>query len=342
MMLDLQETTEAPPHVALLQMMTGYWVSQSVYVAAKLGIADLLGDGPKHHEVLATATHTHSPSLYRLLRALASVGVFSETTPGSFGLTPNAALLQSDAPHSMRALAVMYGEEQYQAWGDMLKSVATGDTAFDRVFGTSYFPYLAGHPESNETFNQAMTGWSALLDAAVLAAYDFSQFQTMVDVGGGYGRLLAAILRTYPRMRGVLFDQPHVVAGAGALLRESGVTERCETVGGDFFVELPRGADAYVLAQIVHDWDDQRSLTILKTCRRAIGPTGKLLLVEMVIAPGNESDFGKFLDLHMLANVGGRERTEAEYRTLLAEAGFRLTVVVPTQAGSSVVEAIPA
>lgn len=336
-----RETTETTPHVVLLQMMTGYWVSQSVYIAAKLGIADLLGDGPKQFEALASITQTHSQSLYRLLRALASVGVFSESTPGFFELTPKAALLQSDAPHSMRGLAVMYGEEQYQAWGDMLKSVATGDTAFERVFGTSYFPYLAGHPESDETFNQAMTAWSAQLDAAVLAAYDFSQFQTVVDVGGGHGRLLAAILRAHPRMRGVLFDQPHVVAGAGALLRERGVTERCETVGGDFFVELPRGADAYVLAQIVHDWDDQRSLTILKNCRRVIAPSGKLLLVEMVIAPGNEPDFGKFLDLHMLALVGGRERTEAEYRTLLAEAGFRLTTTVPTQAGSSVVEAIP-
>jgi hypothetical protein len=226
-MPDLRETTEMPPHVALLQMMTGYWVSQSVYIAAKLGIADLLGNGPMHHEALATATHTHSQSLYRLLRALASVGVFSETTPGSFGLTPNATLLQSGAPQSMRALAIMYGEEQYQAWGDMLKSVATGETAFERLFGTGYFPYLAGHPEANDTFNQAMTGWSALLDAAVLAAYDFSQFETIVDVGGGYGRLLAAILHTYPRMQGVLFDQPHVVAGAGSLLRESGVIERC-------------------------------------------------------------------------------------------------------------------
>jgi hypothetical protein len=223
----------------------------------------------------------------------------------------------------------------------MLSSVRTGQTAFERVFGTKYFSYLAQHPEANETFNQAMTGWSAQLDQAVLAAYDFSQFGTVMDIGGGYGRLLATILRAHPTVRGVLFDQPHVVAGATALLQEAGVNGRCEVVGGDFFVEVPRKGDAYILSQIVHDWNDQRSLAILKTCRRAIAPTGKLLLVEMVIAPGNQTDFGKFLDLHMLALVGGRERTEAEYRTLLAKAGFQLTKVVPTQTGSSVVEATP-
>ncbi len=339
--MDVRKATESPPQVALLQMMTGYWVSQSVYIAAKLGIADVLQAGPKHYEELAAVAQVHAPSLYRVLRALASVGVFSERADGFFELTPTAALLQTTAPHSMRALAIMYYEEHYRAWGDMLQSVVTGGMAFDRVFGMSYFPYLAQHPESNEIFNQAMTGWSAQLDRAVLAAYDFSPFGTVVDVGGGYGRLLAAILSAYPHMHGILFDQPHVVVGAGVLLQGAGVNERCTTVGGDFFVEVPRGGDAYILAQIVHDWDDGRSLTILKNCRRALGPAGKLLLVELVIAPGNASDLGKFLDLHMLALLGGKERTAAEYRALLAEAGFTLTTIVPTQAGTSVVEAIP-
>lgn len=340
MTTDRRETTAVPPQVALLQMMTGYWVSQSVYIAAKLGIADLLSAGPRHYEALAAATQTHAPSLYRLLRALASIGAFREAEAGCFELTPTAAPLQSATPNSMRTLAVMYCEEQYRAWSDMLNSVQTGQTAFERVFGTSYFSYLAQHQEANATFNQAMTGWSAQLDQAVLAAYDFSQFGTVVDIGGGYGRLLTTILRAHPTVRGVLFDQPHVVTGATALLQDAGVNGRCDVVGGDFFVEVPRDGDAYILAQIVHDWDDQRSIDILKTCRRAIAPNGKLLLVEMVIAPGNQPDFGKFLDLHMLALVGGRERTQAEYRTLLAEAGFQLTNVVPTQAGSSVVEAI--
>jgi hypothetical protein len=338
---NIHETAATPPHVALLQMMTGYWVSQSIYVAAKLGIADLLGGGPRHHQSLAGATHTHAPSLYRLLRALASVGVFRETEPGCFDLTPTAALLQSTNPESMRALAVMYCEEQYRAWSDMFTSVQTGRTAFERVFGTSYFSHLAQHPESNETFNQAMTAWSAQLDHAVLSAYDFSQFGTVVDIGGGYGRLLTSILHAHPGMRGVLFDQPHVIAGASELLRATGVDARCELVSGDFFAEVPRNGDAYILSQIVHDWDDERCLAILTTCRRAIAPSGRLLVVELVIAPGNDPDFGKFLDLHMLALVGGRERTQSEYRDLLGEAGFQVTRVVPTAAGASVVEAVP-
>jgi O-methyltransferase domain/Dimerisation domain len=337
---NIPEANAAPPQVALLQMMTGYWVSQSVYIAAKLGLADLLLAGPEQYTALAAASRTHPPSLYRLLRALASVGVFRETEAGWFELTPTAALLRSDNPNSMRALALTYCEEQYRTWGDMLKSVETGDTAFDRVFGTSYWSYLTRHPEANETFNQAMTNWSAQLDQAVLAAYDFSQFNTLVDVGGGYGRLLATILRAHPRLRGVLFDRPQVVEGAVSSLKDAGMSERCATVGGDFFEDVPPG-DAYILSQIVHDWDDERSLRILKTCRRAIAPTGKLLVVELVIAPGNQPDFGKLLDLHMLAMAGGRERTEAEYRTLLAGAGFRLTQVAATQAGASVIEAVP-
>ena len=330
-----------PPQVAMLRMMTGYWVSQSVYVAAKLGLADLLSDGPRSHQELATAARAHAPALYRLLRALASVGVFAETDPGSFALTPAAALLRTDTPDSMRALAIMYGEEQYRAWGDMLRSVQTGEVAFERMFGTSYFAYLAQQPASNETFNRAMTGWSARLDQAILAAYDFSPFDTVVDVGGGHGRLLGAVLRAHPGLRGVLFDQPHVVDEAGPQLREAGVADRCRIVGGDFFREVPAGGDLYILAQIVHDWDDERASTILRSCRRAIGPTGRLLLAEMVIAPGDAPDIGKFLDLHMLALLGGRERTEAEYRALLAAAGFDLTTVLPTPTGTSLVEAIP-
>jgi SAM-dependent methyltransferase len=322
-------------------MMTGYWISQSIYIAAKLGIADLLRDGPKACEELASATQTDAPSLYRLLRALASVGVFSETDYGIFALTLPAALLQTDAPNSMRALAIMYCEEQYQAWGDMLKSVQTGKISFDQVFGMSYFPYLAQHPEADETFNQAMNGWSAQVSQALAAAYDFSPFRTIVDVGGGYGRLLAAILSAYPSTNGVLFDQSHVVAGAKPLLEMANVAERCQIVGGDFFEEVPTGGDAYILAQIVHDWDDVRSVAILKNCRRAIKPTGKLLIVEMVIAPGNAPDLGKFLDLHMLALLGGQERTEAQYQSLLSLSGFDLVAIIPTQSGASVVEAIP-
>lgn len=334
-------TGAVPPPATLLQMMTGYWVSQALYVAAKLGVADLLAAGPRPVEELAAATQTDAPSLRRVLRALASVGVFTEARPGTFALTPLAALLRTGTPDSMRALAIMYAEEQYRAWGDLLHSVQTGETAFERRFGTSYFAYLAQHPEADRVFNEAMTGWTTQLVGAVVDAYDFSPFKTIADVGGSYGTLLAAMLRSNPAARGILFDQPHVVAAAGEQLVVAGVAERCTTVGGDFFVEVPAGGDAYVLAQILHDWDDERSVAILRQCRRAMPAHGKLLVIELVLPPGEEPFFGKWLDLHMLVLLGARERTATEYDALFRAAGFALARVVPTAAGPSVVEAVP-
>jgi hypothetical protein len=248
----------SPPPATLLQMMTGYWVSQALHVAAKLGIADLLADGPVDCEDLAAATDTHAPSLQRVLRALASVGVFTEVSPGSFALTPLAELLRTETPGSMRALAIMYAEEQYRAWGELLHSVRTGEMAFDHQFGMGYFEYLAQHPEADRVFNEAMTGWTHQLVGAVMDTYDFSPFKTIVDVGAGYGALLTAILRSNPGTRGVLFEQPHVVASAEEQLVAAGVADRCTFVGGDFFAAVPTGGDAYVLSQILHDWDDER------------------------------------------------------------------------------------
>jgi hypothetical protein len=330
----------APLSPVLLQMMTGYWVSQALYVAAKLGVADLLAEGPRSVEALAVATQTDAPSLHRVMRALASVGVFTEARPRTFALTPLAALLRTEAPDSMRALAIMYAEEQYRAWGDVLYSVRTGTTAFEKQFGTSYFAYLAQHPEADRVFNEAMTGGVAQIVGAVLEAYDFSPFTTVVDVGGSYGTMLAAILRHHPATHGILFDQPHVVAAAGEQLAMAGVAERCTTVGGDFFVEVPAGGDAYVLAQILHDWDDEHSVAILRQCRRAMPAYGKLLVVELVLPPGEEPFFGKWLDLHMLVLLGARERTATEYEALFRAAGFTLGRVVPTTAGPSIVEGI--
>jgi len=334
-------TSAAPPPAILLQMMTGYWVSQALYVAAKLGVADLLADGPRPVEDLAATTQTDAPSLRRVLRALASADVFTEASPGTFALTPLAALLRTGTPDSMRALAIMYAEEQYRAWGDVLHSVRTGQPAFEQQFGTSYFAYLSQHPEADRVFNQAMTGYTTELVGAVLEAYDFSPFRTIVDVGGSYGTLLAAIVRSNPEARGILFDQPHVVVAAQAHLALAGVAERCTTVGGDFFVELPADADAYVLAQILHDWDDERSVAILGQCRRAMPAHGKLLVIELVLPPGEEPFVGKWLDLHMLVLLGARERTAAEYGALFQAAGFELARVVPTPVGPSIVEAVP-
>jgi hypothetical protein len=242
----------------------------------------------------------------------------------------------------MRALAIMYAEEQYRAWGDFLYSVKTGKPAFERHFGTSYFAYLAEHPDADQVFNEAMSGWTTQLVGAVTDAYDFAPFKTIVDVGGSYGTMLAAILRNNPAARGVLFDQPHVVAAARRQLAEAGVADRCTTVSGDFFVEVPAGGDAYVLAQILHDWDDERSVAILRQCRRAMPTHGRLLVIELVLPPGEEPFRGKWLDLHMLVLLGARERTATEYDALFRRAGFTLMRVVPTAAGASIVEAVPA
>lgn len=334
-------STAIPPPATLVQMMTGYWVSQSIYVAAKLGVADLLADGPKPVGALAAETGSDASSLRRMLRALASVGVFTEASPDAYALTPLAALLQSETPNSMRALAIMYAEEQYHAWGALLHSVRTGETAFEQQFGTAYFDYLARHPEADRTFNEAMTGWTAQLVGAVVEVYDFSPFKTIVDVGGGYGTLLAAILQSNLAAQGILFDQPHVVADAKEQLASAGLAERCSTVGGDFFVEDPAGGDAYLLAQILHDWDDDHCVTILRNCRRAITAHGKLIVIELVLPSGEEPFFGKWLDLHMLVLLGSRERTAAEYGALFEAAGFELSRVVPTPVGPSIVEAVP-
>lgn len=339
---DLSRGSETPPPpVALLRMMTGYWVSQSIYVAAKLGIADLMTGGPQPVEELAATTRSHAPTLHRVLRALASAGIFTETAPGSFGLTPLATLLQSGTPGSMRALAIMYAEEQYRAWGDVLESVQSGEAAFNRVYGSDYFSYLAEHPESNRVFNEAMVGWTRQLVSAVVDAYDFSRFGTVVDVGGGYGALIAAILQKSPSQQGILFDQPHVVANADETLRAAGVADRCARIAGSFFEAVPPGGDAYVLAQILHDWDDEHCVAILSQCRAVMPENGKLLVVELVLPPGDEPFFGKWLDLHMLMLLNARERTKAEYDALFRDAGFALAAVVPTLPGPSVVEAAP-
>lgn len=337
-----QGDTAQPPPAVLLQMMTGYWLSQALHTVASLGIADLLANGERSAEDLAAASGANEPALYRVMRALASAGVFSEVKPRQFALSPLADLLRSDVPGSMRSLALLYAEEQYRAWGDLLHSVRTGEPAFEARYGMSYFDYLAAHPDADAVFNDAMTGWSRQVASGVADTYDFSPFTTIVDVGGGYGALLASVLQRTPDARGVLFDLPHVVDGAHVVLQASGVLDRCELVGGDFFAAVPEGGDAYILAQILHDWDDARCITILQRIREAIPPHGRLLIVELVIPPTNEPSFGKWLDVHMLVLLSGRERTINEYAALFEAAGFSLGQVVPTQPGPSVIEAIPA
>jgi hypothetical protein len=334
---------DVPPPIGILNLIMGKWVAQALYVAAKLGIADLLKDGPRPCDELARANQVDTSSLYRILRALASVGVFAEEGDRRFALTPMAECLRSDVPGSLRSMAIMGGEEwHWRPWGDILASVKTGERAFDRLYGSGLFEYLGQDPGAAAVFDGAMTGWSGQTASAVAAAYDFSGIGTLVDVGGGQGKLIATLLKANPGMKGILYDLPQVMDGAREALASEGVADRCRAVGGSFFEEVPEGGDAYVLRHIIHDWADEPATTILANCRRAMGGAGRILLLEMVIPPGNDPDLGKKLDLEMLVMAGGRERTEAEYRDLLSAAGFRLERIVPTPSPLSVIEGRPA
>jgi ubiquinone/menaquinone biosynthesis C-methylase UbiE len=330
---------DVPPSVGMLQMISGFWISRAIYVAAKLGIADQLRDGPKTVDELAAATATHAPSLYRVLRALASVGVFTEDKKRGFALTPLADTLRTDAPGSLRAFAtVELGEEHYPAWGELLHSVRTGEIAFDRAFGMPVWKFFEQNPGNAKTFNDAMTGFTLAVNDAVLSSYDFSSISRIVDVGGGHGSLIASILKANPKMRGVLFDAPPVIEGARHRLKDEGLAERCEATAGNFFDSVPSGGDAYIVKWIIHDWDDEQSVSILKNCRRAMAENGRLLLVEAVVPDGSEPHFSKYMDLNMLIMTGGRERTEDEYRTLLEASGFKLTRIAPTKSPMSIIE----
>jgi ubiquinone/menaquinone biosynthesis C-methylase UbiE len=336
---NLPSNPDVSPSVGMLQMISGFWISRAIYIAAKLGIADHLCDGPKAVDTLAAATGTHAASLYRVLRALASVGVFSEGQKRRFALTPLAETLRTDAPGSLRAFAtVELGEEHYPAWGELLHSVKTGEIAFDRAFGMPVWKFFEQNPDNAKTFNDAMTGFTLAVNDAVLSSYDFSSISKIVDVGGGHGSLIASILKANPQMKGVLFDAPPVIEGARHRIADEGIAERCEAVAGDFFDAVPSGGDAYIVKWIIHDWDDERSVTILKNCHRAMAENGRLLLVEAVVPDGSEPHFSKYMDLNMLIMTGGRERTEDEYRTLLEASGFKLTRIVPTNSPMSIIE----
>jgi SAM-dependent methyltransferase len=311
--------------------------------AAQLGIADLLADGPQPIDELAQVTGTHAPSLHRLMRALVGLGVFVEDADGCFGIAPMGACLRRDATRSLRATALWAGSPSRRAaWGDLLYSVQTGNPAFDRIYGMNYWEYLDANPEAGAVFNEHLAGIRPERHAAVVAAYDFSAVRTLVDIGGGYGQLLAAALSACPDLRGILFDLPSAVERARATLATAGVAERCELVGGDMFTaELPRG-DAYVLSNVIHDWGDDQSNLILQNCRRAVVQDGRLLLIEQVLIPANTPMSTLLNDVNMLVSEpGGRQRTEAELREMLRCAGFRLTRVIATAGDASILESTP-
>jgi len=328
------------PQEEMSRMIVGSWISQSLYVAAKLKLADQLAGGPRSVKDLARATGSHERSLYRLLRALASIGVFSESDErsGEFRLTPLAETLRSDVPGSQWAMAVMMGEEHFQTWAHLLLSIQTGEIAFDRIYGQPIFDYLSEHPEQAQVFDAAMTSIHGRETETFLDGYDLTGVGTLADIGGGNGTNLAGILKRYPQLKAVLFDLPHVVERAKATLEQAGVLDRCQLISGSFFEKIDVKADAYFMRHIIHDWNDEKAGLILRNLHNTMSSSARLIVVEHVIPTGNEPSFGKFLDLNMMVLPGGLERTEAEFRALYAQSGFELTRVVATQGDLSVVE----
>lgn len=328
-----------PPEAILMQMLSGALLQQAICVAAKLGIADLLAAKSQTVAELASTTKTHEASLYRVLRALAGAGIFAETATHTFGLTPLATVLRSDVPNSIRNFAILMGEDWlWQNCGELMHSVTTGGPAQNHVHGMGSFEFFTQNAAAGAVFNRAMTSLSQAAVPAIVESCDFSAVRKLVDIAGGHGLLLAEILKANPHMQGVLFDLPSVIEGAGALLEKEGVRSRVELASGDFFKAVPTGADAYVMKHIIHDWDDERSIRILRNIGTAMNQGGKVLIVEMVIPEGNEPSPAKAMDLQMLVMESGKERTRDEYRSLLEAAGFRLTRIIPTKSPYSLIE----
>ena len=334
-----QQSTVLPLADQLLHIILGIANTQAIFVVAKLGIADLLKDGPKSVEELANATQTHRPTLYRIMRALSHQGIFIETETYQFTLSPLAELLKTSAPGSLRNYSIMCGSGYHlQAWSNLLHSVQTGESGFKHAYGISNFEYYQQHAEDSKVFNEAMTSISKMDATAVCGAFDFSNFHTIVDVGGGHGYLLAGILNDHPSLNGVLFDLPLVVAGAHEFIQDEGLGDRCRLVEGDFLKEVPKGGDVYILKRVLVSFGDKSSEKILENCRDAMEPDSRLLIVD----PNVNSPYGNVYDILMLSMTpGGRTRTEAEQRDLLSKGGFKLSRVIATNSYLSIIEGLP-
>jgi cyclopropane fatty-acyl-phospholipid synthase-like methyltransferase len=333
------------PFQQLLGVASGYILSCSLWVAAELDVASHLGSGPKSATELAKLTQTNPDILARVLRCLAMTGIFAEPSPGTFGLTPAAELLRKDAPQSQRDSVIWLSDPfHHRMFGDLLHSVKTGQPAVEHATGKKAFEYFADDEVEGRRFHAAMTSFSASQIAALLEAYDFSSCKSLIDVGGGHGHLVCEVLQQYPQMKGVVFDVGSILGDTRGKIDQRGLNSRCQAVDGDFFQSVPAGFDAYLMKSIIHDWNDEKAGIILKNCRKALegNANGKLLLVEMVRPAGNEPHFSKVLDIEMLIFPGGRERSEEEFRTLLAENGFRLSRIMPTKSPMCVIEGVAA
>jgi hypothetical protein len=328
----------SPPFVQVLNLAAGVMNTQVIYAAAKLGIADLLRDGPRSVADLAKESGSNPDALYRLLRALASIGIFKESSSRVFEMTPAAEVLGEDHPMSVRPLALLIGDSIWrEPWGDILYSVETGENAFQHVYGKSFFEYLDEHKDKSEIFNSWMTKISNMNCPVIAASYPFSKFKRVIDVGGGHGSLLVHILKRYRSVNGVLFDIPSVINSATEI--DDSIASRCEKVEGDFFVAVPLGGDLYIMQQIIHDWSDELAIRILSNCRDAMSDDARILVIDAVIKPGSGRDMNKFIDLQMLLlNKGGRERTEEEFRQLFQASGLELLRIIPTSSMFSIIE----
>lgn len=338
-MENLFDRNSLSPREWIYYMSQGSTITTALSSAATLGVADHLAGGPRGIGELAQATSTHPRSLYRLLRLLSSVGVFAEVPPESFALTQLGECLRSGVPGSLRSMVMMSGLKiRFHTFAEALHSIRTGEPVCERATGMEFFDYLAVHPEEGEIFNRAMSEFSQSISSAVVQAYDFRGIGKIIDVGGGHGSLITAILRGFPHMTGILFDSPHVAEGARRTIAAAGLTGRCQILGGDFFQSVPAGGDAYILKSIIHDWNDERAVTILKNCRRAMATSRRLLLIEVILPVDAELHPGKFVDFIMLTTAGGLVRREDEHEKILREAGFRLNRVIPTASPMSIIE----
>jgi len=325
--------------VEMFQLAIGHWLSKALFCAAKANVADQLASGSKEVGQLAAAAGVHTENLYRVLRALASVGIFEETEPGVIALTAKAEYLRADHPQSMKHFALMVGDDLYEAWCDLYHSVETGESAVDKRFGRDFFAEIAGDLQKSQLFDRAMEEVHGSETALMLEHFDFSKFTCVLDIGGGNGSTLREILVAHPRLRGQLFDLPHVVENAKATFEQTGIAGRIEIFSGDFFQKVSGQADCIVMRHVLHDWSDQDCVRILRTCTEALLAPGSLLIVEKVITAGNQPSFAKLLDLNMMA-IGGKERTEAQYRDLLGEAGLRIEAIHWTPGPIDIIEAV--
>jgi hypothetical protein len=322
----------------MMQMTVGYWLSKAVYCAARAGVADELTGGPQPVSALAARAGVHEENLHRLLRALASVGVFVETEPGVFGPTPQSEFLRSDHPEGMRHFALMTGDDLFEVWCDLYHTLETGESAVEKRFGRDFFAELAKDVQKSHVFDRAMQEIHGSETELMLAHHDFSRYETVLDVGGGNGSTLQGILAAHSNLAGQLFELPQVIEGARAFVADAGISERVEFLPGDFFEAVEGKADCVILRHVLHDWSDDESVTILKNTREALAEGGSVLIVEKVVTAGNAPDFAKLLDLNMMA-IGGKERTEVQYRSLLEAAGLRLHAIHALPGPTDIIEA---